>query len=173
MELDKTAIKSLSSDTRVDILKSLSRRRKMPSEIAKEFGLAPSTVVEHLKILENSSLIKRQDTGHKWIYYELTDKGRNLVEPQNAMKFVVILSLGLIIIVGGLGINLLDNFSQVSLGQEIAKDSFSSQLDTESEEASDTIIAGDTANDIVENAANLRTENKTAENQTKIENGTE
>ena len=178
MELDKKAIKSLSSDTRVDILKSLSRRRKMPSEIAKEFGLAPSTVVEHLKILENSSLIKRQDTGHKWIYYELTDKGRNLVEPQHAMKFVVILSLGLIIIVGGLGINLLDN-SQIDFGQEIAKEvsSLSPQLDTGSEEVSDTVITGDIENPAdaasALKAENKTLENQTVENQTKIENESE
>jgi len=101
MELDKQTIKSISSDTRVEILKSLAKRRKMPSELSKQLKLAPSTVAEHLKILENSSLIKRNETGHKWIYYELSEKGKALVAPQYNSQFVVDLVLGSILILGG------------------------------------------------------------------------
>ncbi len=92
MDLNKEDIKALSADTRVAILKSLSKRRKMPAELAKEFSLASSTITEHLKYLENSNLVSRKNTGHKWIYYELTQKGLNVITP----KFPINIILGLV-----------------------------------------------------------------------------
>jgi len=101
MELDRITIKSLSSETRIDILKSLARRRKMPAELSKEFGMAASTISEHLKNLEQSRLIQKKETGHKWIYYELTEKGNTLVKPQYTPQFVVVLVLGGLIFLSG------------------------------------------------------------------------
>src|SRR3989338_9475114 len=98
MELDKKAIKALSVDTRVEILKSLSRRRKMPTELSKETGLAKSTVTEHLKILESSGLVKKKETGHKWIYYELTSNGENIVKPVFPVTLVLSLTLGFLLV---------------------------------------------------------------------------
>lgn len=94
MELDKKAIKALAADTRVDILKSLSRRRKLPSELSRSLGLAPSTVVEHLKVLEDAGLVSRTPHGPKWIYYELTDRGRNIVQPTVPFRFILTLLVG-------------------------------------------------------------------------------
>ena len=79
MEIDKKTIKALSSDSRVDILKSLVKRRKTPSELSKEMKLATSTIVEHLGYLEKANLVDKIKTGHKWIYYDLTRKGKSLV----------------------------------------------------------------------------------------------
>ncbi len=101
MELDKNTIKALSADTRVEILKSLKSRRKMPSELSKELGLATSTITEHLKNLENVGLIQKKDTDHKWIYYELTGKGSNIVQPKYPVNILLTLGIGLILIVGG------------------------------------------------------------------------
>jgi eight-cysteine-cluster-containing protein len=100
MEIDRKTLKALSADTRLDILKSLVRRRKMPSELSKELNLAPSTVVEHLNKLENAGLVKREETGHKWIYYNLTEKGECLVKPRIPVQFVIVLSITLIVIAG-------------------------------------------------------------------------
>ncbi len=102
MELGSKEIKALASDTRVMMLKSLGARRKMPSELAREFSMAPSTIVEHLAVLERSGLIKRIETGHKWKYYELTEKGRSLVRPKFPVQFVVMLSLGVMMVFGSL-----------------------------------------------------------------------
>jgi len=102
MELDKKAIKALSSDTRVTIMKSLAERRKMPAELSKELGLAGSTIVEHLGKLEGSGLVKKEKTHRKWIYYELTPKGRGIVRPVFPVQFVVMLSLGVIFALFGL-----------------------------------------------------------------------
>ena len=101
MDIDKKTIKVLSSDTRVDILKSLTQRRKMPSELSKEFEMAASTIVEHLKQLESAGLVERKATGRKWIYYELTRQGRNLVKPQFPVQFNVLLTLGVIFMFTG------------------------------------------------------------------------
>ncbi|HLD57359.1 MAG TPA: winged helix-turn-helix domain-containing protein [archaeon] len=100
MDLDKKDIKALSADTRVAILKSLSRRRKMPAELSKEFGLAASTITEHLKHLEDSQLVARKSTGHKWIYYELTDKGSNVLAPKFPINIVLSLAGGILVVFG-------------------------------------------------------------------------
>ena len=101
MEIDRKTLKALSADTRIDILKSLKSRRKMPSELSKELRLAPSTVIEHLNKLEKASLVKREETGHKWIYYNLTDRGKSLVQPKYPVQFVIVLSLGLLFVFSG------------------------------------------------------------------------
>jgi DNA-binding transcriptional ArsR family regulator len=101
MEIDKKTIKALSADARLEILKALKERRKMPSELSKELDLAPSTIVEHLKVLEETGLVERKDTGRKWIYYELTNKGDSLIKPRFPVEFVLMLSLGTIFILSG------------------------------------------------------------------------
>lgn len=63
MELDRSTIKAISADTRLRMLKMLLKRKKMPSEISREIGLSPSTVVGHLHNLEGVGLIKRVETG--------------------------------------------------------------------------------------------------------------
>ncbi len=98
MEIDRKTLKALAADTRLDILKSLGKRRKTPSELSKELRLATSTVTEHLNKLEKASLIRREETGHKWIYYSLTKKGENLVKPKYPVQFVLVLSITIIII---------------------------------------------------------------------------
>ena len=102
MEIDRKTLKALAADTRIEILKSLRSRRKTPSELSKELELASSTILEHLNKLENAGLIKREETGHKWIYYNLTDKGESLVKPRYPVQFVIMLSLGLLFVFGGI-----------------------------------------------------------------------
>jgi len=101
MDIDRKTLKALAADTRLDILKSLGKRRKMPSELSKELDLATSTVVEHLGKLEEAGLIQREETGHKWIYYSLTDKGSALVKPRIPTNFVIVLSVCIIVFFAG------------------------------------------------------------------------
>jgi DNA-binding transcriptional ArsR family regulator len=102
MEIDRKTLKALAADTRLDILKSLGKRRKMPSELSKELHLASSTVVEHLDRLEEAGLIRREETGHKWIYYSLTDKGSSLVSPKIPVNFVLVLSISIVVVCAGM-----------------------------------------------------------------------
>jgi DNA-binding transcriptional ArsR family regulator len=96
--LDRETFKTLASNTRVNILKSLSRRRKMLTEISKEFGMSPSTIKEHLDNLSRADLVIQKDDGHKWKYYELTRKGKNVLNP-GENKIWIILTLSLLAIV--------------------------------------------------------------------------
>lgn len=88
--LDREAFRSLASKTRVDILKSLDVRRKMLSELAKQFGMSPSTIKEHMDNLASAGLVVQIDDGHKWKYYELTSKGREIVNPTGTRVFVIL-----------------------------------------------------------------------------------
>jgi len=133
MEIDKKTIKALSADTRVTILKSLNERRKLPSELSRELNIAPSTVVEHLKILESAELVRKQKRGSKWIYYELTVKGSGVVKPKINMQFVLILSLGIIVIFGSM-----INIANIT---QIASKTTEGALAT-AETASDSLITG-------------------------------
>jgi DNA-binding transcriptional ArsR family regulator len=90
--LDKKVFRTLASDTRISILKSLDVRRKMLAELAKELGMSPSTVKEHMESLRKAGLVILKDDGHKWKYYELTRSGKNILHPGD-MKVWVILSL--------------------------------------------------------------------------------
>lgn len=98
MEIDKTTLKVISADSRLEIMKKLTVRRMLPSELSKKLGLAPSTITEHLKKLEGAGLVEKKHTGHKWIYYELTDRGLGLINPDMGTKFVLVLSLGAIFV---------------------------------------------------------------------------
>jgi len=95
MEIDKQTIKALSADARVKILKILNVNRRIAAGISKELGLAPSTVNEHLKTMKNAGLVIKNDTGHKWIYYEITEKGKSMITPKMPVNIILTLSLGI------------------------------------------------------------------------------
>jgi DNA-binding transcriptional ArsR family regulator len=88
--LDRKTFKTLASDTRVGILKSLARRRKMLTELSKEFGMSPSTIKEHLDNLSRAELVVQMDEGHKWKYYELTGKGKDVLNPGETKIWIVL-----------------------------------------------------------------------------------
>ncbi len=80
-ELDKRVLKVLLSRTRIKILKSLNERRKTVSELSRELKLSKSTVYEHLtKLIQIGFVKKLNNPGHKWVYYELTEKGYEFVK---------------------------------------------------------------------------------------------
>jgi len=96
--LDKRTFEALAMESRIKILKALKERRKTQSELSKELALAPSTVSEHLEKMLEAELVERKKDHHKWIYYELTDKGQHILSPQKASVFVFALSLTLFVI---------------------------------------------------------------------------
>jgi DNA-binding transcriptional ArsR family regulator len=88
--LDREAFRTLASGTRVDILKSLDRRRKTLSELAKQFSMSVSTVKEHLDTLVKAGLIEQKDEGHKWKYYDLTRKGKSVLHPEDTRVWIIL-----------------------------------------------------------------------------------
>ncbi|HSU73063.1 MAG TPA: winged helix-turn-helix domain-containing protein [Candidatus Binatia bacterium] len=99
--LDRESFKALAADTRVKILKLLHKRRHMQAEIAAELGLAIPSVKEHLDALAKAGLVERKDDGHKWKYYELTKKGKAVLDPEQKRIWIV-LSLFILSVAGGL-----------------------------------------------------------------------
>jgi len=88
--LDRKSFEALATDTRVKILKSLKERRKTLTEIAEEQKMSVSGIKEHLENLESAGLIAKKDDGHKWKYYELTDKGARIVGPRELRVWIAL-----------------------------------------------------------------------------------
>jgi len=80
--IDKETLKAIALDTRLNILKLLSKKKYTLSDISEILGFGNSTVKEHLDILSKAGLIKKEDTERKWKYYSLTFKGKMLIEPR-------------------------------------------------------------------------------------------
>lgn len=60
--VDREVLKVLSTDTRMDILKMLSKGDRTPSFIGKKLGKTSSTIVEHLDILVKVGLVKKLES---------------------------------------------------------------------------------------------------------------
>jgi DNA-binding transcriptional ArsR family regulator len=88
--LDREAFRTLASRTRIDILKSLDSRRKMLTELARQFGMSPSTIKEHVDNLARAGLVVQIDDGHKWKYYELTPKAREILHPGGTRIYIIL-----------------------------------------------------------------------------------
>ena len=88
--LDSKSFEAISVDTRIRLLKALSQRRKTLSELSEELSMSVSGVKEHIENLENAALIRRVDDGHKWKYYELTDKGVAVVKPGEVRVWILL-----------------------------------------------------------------------------------
>ena len=100
--LDDKSFKALSADSRINILKSLNERRRTLSELSQKLDLGNSTIKEHCDILVNAELIRQLDEGRKWKYYELTQKGKQIISPNlmEEVKVLIVLCLGVFAIGG-------------------------------------------------------------------------
>ena len=100
--LDDKSFKALSADSRIGILKSLNERRRTLSELSQKLDLGNSTIKEHCDILVDAELIRQLDEGRKWKYYELTQKGKQIISPNlmEEVKVLIVLCLGVFAIGG-------------------------------------------------------------------------
>ena len=98
--LDQESFKALASEVRVDILKKLDERRQTVTDLSGLLNLSKPTLLEHLEKLQAAGLVKRVDEGRKWIYYELSQKGRKLLHPE---KVAIVLALSTAIVLAGIG----------------------------------------------------------------------
>ncbi len=97
--LDDKSFKALSADSRINILKNLIKRKMTLSELSTKLALKSSTIKEHCELLMNAELIDKIDEGRKWKYYELTNKGKQIISPNpfDEVKILVMLCFGAII----------------------------------------------------------------------------
>lgn len=98
--LDRDTIKALGADTRQDIIKLLQKRPYTASELSKKMDKHVTTITEHLNTLEKTGLIKRKESGNKWVYYALSDKGERLFKPK-FYTWVVVLAVSVIFLFAG------------------------------------------------------------------------
>lgn len=98
--LDQESFKALASDVRVGILKRLDVRRETVTDLSNLLSLSKPTLLEHLEKLQNAGLVKRIDEGRKWIYYELSEKGRKILHPE---RVAITLALASAIVLAAVG----------------------------------------------------------------------
>ena len=79
--IDKNTIKALSVKSRLSILESLNEKPKTLSMLSEELMLKASTLSQHLKALEESGLVKKEQTDRKWKYYYITKKAQRILSP--------------------------------------------------------------------------------------------
>jgi DNA-binding transcriptional ArsR family regulator len=91
IETDRDLMKVLSSDTRLEILKVLGERQLTSSDLSRRLNKHKSTIVEHLQVLQAAGLVEKDEKpGRKWIFYSLTDEGREVVSPVPERRVKVI-----------------------------------------------------------------------------------
>ena len=100
--IDRKTLFALASETRIEILKKLDERRMTLTELSESLNMSKTTVKEHLDKLVEAGLIKRIDEGRKWIYYELTEKGKKILHPDSITKIILLLSSAIASMLAGL-----------------------------------------------------------------------
>src|SRR6266550_7452630 len=100
--LDQESFRALASDVRVEILKRLDSRRETVTDLSNLLQLSKPTLLEHLEKLQTAGLVKRIDEGRKWIYYELTDKGRKILHPEKVAITLALASAIVLALIGAL-----------------------------------------------------------------------
>ncbi len=97
--LDSETFKALSSDTRIGLLKKLNDQKMTLTDLANAMELSKTTVQFHLESLMSVGLIQKEDQGRKWLYYSLTKKGRDILNPDGKkINVILTLSIGLVAI---------------------------------------------------------------------------
>jgi DNA-binding transcriptional ArsR family regulator len=98
--LDQESFRALASDVRVEVLKRLDSRRETVTDLSHLLQLSKPTLLEHLEKLQSAGLVKRVDEGRKWIYYELSDKGRKILHPE---RVAITLALASAVVLAAIG----------------------------------------------------------------------
>ncbi|BAP60805.1 putative transcriptional regulator ArsR [Methanococcus maripaludis KA1] len=101
LEVNKKFLKTLSSRSRISILKALGNKNYTVTELSKSLKLSKSTVHEHLSILVDGELVKKNEDGRKWVYYGLTEKGQYLIM-NDLEKMIILFPMSVIVFLSGL-----------------------------------------------------------------------
>jgi DNA-binding transcriptional ArsR family regulator len=119
--VDRDVLKVLSADTRMDILKMLSKGDRTPSFIGKKLGKKSSTIVEHLDVLMKADLVKKiESPGKKWVFYTLTERGKGIVSSKSR-RLIIILATSLFALLGSLASFVMHISQQTSLIRRIGQ----------------------------------------------------
>lgn len=127
VESELREVKALASSTRIEILKKLSERNHTISELSRALNLSKPTVLHHMRILEDAGFIKRVEDGRKWVYYQLTERGKMILKLR---RIKLVLSAMLFILPAAL---LLSFLNSLKMGAPIRKASEAVSYDLTSE----------------------------------------
>ncbi len=99
--LDRESFKALASEVRVEVLKQLESKRMTVTDLSNAMNLAKPTLLEHLDRLVSADLVTKMDEGRKWIYYELTKRGRGILHPHQ-VKIMISLAISFLLVGAGI-----------------------------------------------------------------------
>lgn len=101
IELDGAALDALASSTRRNILKQIKNKPMTVSELERELSINKSAIFRHLVILQGAGLISKRKNENEFVYYELTQKGKDATDQNGKSKIVILLTIsGFVFIVG-------------------------------------------------------------------------
>jgi len=93
LKVSRDLMRVVSASTRTEILKALENRQMTASELSRYLDKHVTTVSEHLELLHNSRLVERiERPGRKWIYYKLSNVGKQMLHPQ-PYRIILVLTL--------------------------------------------------------------------------------
>jgi len=81
------------------MLKSLCERGKTASELSRESKTSVQATGQHLEKMLKAGLVARRANG-KWVYFDLTEKGRSVVQPGGSRVLFLLGASALAIIAG-------------------------------------------------------------------------
>lgn len=79
------SLQDIFTTSRSRILSQLKDRPHTISELSRITGYSKPTLAYHLEKLCETGMVKRVENGRKWVYYELTEKGRRLIRRDIAL----------------------------------------------------------------------------------------
>ena len=94
-------IRNIFTSSRIQLLKMLDSRPYTVSELAKLTGYSKSSILYHLEKLSKAGMVERIENERKWIYYQLTEKGRRAIRYDVVAK--VMLAIGSVTFLSGIG----------------------------------------------------------------------
>jgi DNA-binding transcriptional ArsR family regulator len=94
-------IRNIFTSSRIQLLKMLDSRPYTVSELAKLTGYSKSSILYHLEKLSKAGMVERIENERKWIYYQLTDKGRRAIRYDAVAK--VMLAIGSVTFISSIG----------------------------------------------------------------------
>jgi DNA-binding transcriptional ArsR family regulator len=110
--LDRESFKALSSKTRIAILKALDEKRMTITQLSEKLGISKPALLKHMEGLIEAKLVRKEERERKWIYYDLSFKGRNVLHPER-IKVTVLLSAAVLSLAGGIAM-FLNSFRSLS-----------------------------------------------------------
>lgn len=97
----KDIIKIINSETKMNILRELSKGQRTPTDLSRRLGKVKSTISEHLDELVSLNLVtKIEEEGKKWVFYSLTKEGYRVLEGKPKIYQVIFPSSILSLILG-------------------------------------------------------------------------